>query len=297
MAGKLLILLLGLGACASAVIMIKASTVHPVLLSAWRLLIAALVLSPLLLRELRRTGVRYSRRFLLRSLLPGAMLAGHFISWTLGARRTTAANATLIVNMLPVVMPFLLYLLVRERITRGELAGTAIATVGLIALTAIDAHLSFQNFLGDLICLGSLLCLGMYMTLARRNRDFPSIWIYVVPLYALAGVICLLLSLLWVRPWEIGGGRNLLLLIGLGVVPTVMGHSILNWAMKHMRGQFVSLACLGEFIFAGFFAWWLLGEVPGWSFAVGCSLIVAGAAVAVRGTPPPEDAPAPLEAA
>lgn len=296
MAGRLLILLFGLGACASAVVMIKASTVHPVLLSAWRLLIAAVVLLPVMLRELRKPGVQYTGRLFLRSLLPGAMLAGHFITWTLGARRTTAANATLIVNMLPVVMPFLLYALIRERITRGELAGTLLAGLGLVVLTALDAHLSWGNFIGDLICLGSLLCLGLYMALGRRNRDFPSIWVYVVPLYATAGVICLLLSLLWVRPWQVGGWRNLLLLIGLGVVPTVMGHSVLNWAMKHMRGQFVSLACLGEFIYAGAFAWWFLGEVPGWSFAAGSVLILAGAALAIRGTPT-EDLPPPPEAA
>lgn len=298
MTAKLLILTVGLAACASAVVMIKASTTHPVLLCAWRLMVAAAVLSPLMLRDLRRHKGRYSRRLLARSLLPGLLLAGHFITWTLGARRTTAANATLIVNMLPVVMPLLLYLLIRERITRGELGGTVLALLGLGALTAVDAHLSYENFLGDMICLASLLCLAGYMALARRNRDLPSIWVYLVPLYASAGLLCLALSLLWVAPWQVGGTRNLLLLIALGIVPTVVGHSILNWAMKHMRGQLVSLACLGEFLFAGLFAWLTLDEVPGWSFAAGSALILAGAAWAIRTTPPADELPpAPLDGA
>ena len=41
-----------------------------------------------------------------------------------------AANATLIVNFVPVAMPFLLYFQLRERISRAEAGGTAIAFAG-----------------------------------------------------------------------------------------------------------------------------------------------------------------------
>ena len=53
MVRSLLLLLLGIFACSTAAVMIKASATHPTVLSALRLLIAAALLTPLFLRARR----------------------------------------------------------------------------------------------------------------------------------------------------------------------------------------------------------------------------------------------------
>jgi drug/metabolite transporter (DMT)-like permease len=179
--------------------------------------------------------------------------------------------------------------MMRERLNAGEWAGTALTVTGVAALAGADYHFSPQYFRGDLICFASMVLFASYLALGRRNRDFPSLWLYLVPLYFVAGLICFAVSLAFTHPLAVGTAKDAACLLGLAVMPTVIGHTILNKSMKHFGGQTVSLANLAQFIFAGVMAYFLLTppEVPEWTFYVAAALVVAGAAVAVRYTPPP----------
>src|SRR5258706_569633 len=137
---QVIIILLGVFCCSTAVIMIKASAEQAVLLSALRLLLAGIFLTPLFWRGYRDHRERYTVKELRASLLPGVMLALHFISWIVAARLTTATNASLIVNLAPIVMPFLMHFIIRERVTTRELTPTALALTGLLILTSADFH-------------------------------------------------------------------------------------------------------------------------------------------------------------
>ena len=98
---------LGVFACSTSVILIKKSALDPALLSALRLLLAAFLLSPLFLHARAQHRERWQPRDALKSVLPALALAAHFISWVSGARATLAANASLIVNMVPLVIAVL----------------------------------------------------------------------------------------------------------------------------------------------------------------------------------------------
>ena len=170
-------LLGGVFACSTAALFIKTSAVHPAVLSAWRLLIAAAVLSPLFLRAWRRQPESLGWTDLRRSLIPGVLLALHFISWAAGARMTPVANATLIVNMVPVAMPFFLFFLLREKINRGEIAGTVLALAGVTVLAWSDYRFEPENLPGDAVCFASMLLFGLYLAYGRLNRGAASMWL------------------------------------------------------------------------------------------------------------------------
>jgi drug/metabolite transporter (DMT)-like permease len=281
----------GIWACSTSVIFVKASSIHPVLLGAYRLLVGGVILSPLFLRDLRRYRSTYGLRHIRRTILPGIFLAAHFALWILGARLTAAAHATLIVNTVPIVMPFLLYFVVREKVTRGEVIGTILALMGVGLLSGTDLHTAREFLAGDVICFASMLMLASYMVLGRRNRDFPTIWLYVTPVYLVAGVLSLAAglgaSLIVDVPIALESPRQIWFILGLGIIPTVIGQSIINYSLKHLRGQLVSVATLGEFLFAGIMAYFLLREVPSWCFYPAAVLVAAGVLVAVRATPEP----------
>lgn len=277
-------LVLGVFFCSTAVIFIKASELDPVLLAGYRQWFAAVALLPLF----------WARRALWRPemwrrcVVPGILLGLHFISWIVGARLTPAANASLIVNLVPVAMPIFMFLVVREVINRGEVIGTLLAIVGVVLLTAADFSFDQQYFVGDVVCFGSMLLYAGYLTYGKVNRDFPSIWLYVVPVYGIGGLFCLLLGGIgwlfgWVDP-SLGSApmREIGLLVGLTLIPTVLGHSTMNWAMQKMRGQLVAIVNLGQFIFAGVMGWLLLQELPTPAFYPACVLLVAGAIIAIR---------------
>ncbi len=307
MFASIAILVIGVFACSTAAVWIKsidAAAVHWSLIAAYRLLAAAVILTPLFVRDLRRVrrlaakapggaGALYTPRHLLRAVLPGALLGAHFLTWIPGVQLTLAANASLIVNMVPVAMPYLMHVLVRERLTAGEWLGTGVSLAGVALLAGADYRFCPELFLGDATCFVSMLLFAGYLALGRRNRDFPSVWLYLVPVYFAAGLVCFAVSLRLTSPVAVGNARDVLCILGLAVVPTVIGHSGLNWAMKHLRGQTVSIVNLGQFVGAGVLAYLVLTppEVPQWTFYVAAALVVVGAVVALRATPAPPAAP------
>lgn len=284
-----MILIAGVVCCSTAVIFIKLSDVDPVLLAAYRLTLAGVMLAPFFIQALKRHPGVFMPRYFKRTLWPGLILGLHMILWFVGARLTPAVNSTLIVSAVPIVMPFTLYFMVREVVNRREVAGTFIAFAGVLILGVSDYYFSPEHALGDAVCFASMVLYAVYLAFARRNRDFVSIWFYLAPVYLGAGLICLTLGLIgWTAfdivesPFRSYPGRDLLLILGIALVPTVLGHSCINYALKHLRGQTVTIINLSQFIFAGLMAYIVFVEIPGGSFYASSLLVMSGAAIAIR---------------
>jgi len=275
------LLIFGVLMSASAVLMIKASTVPPALLASFRLLGAALLLLPVWWWNVRRVPVRDWWPLLRPSLLPGVFLGLHFISWNAGARATQAGNATLVVNMVPLVMPFLAWAFLREHPTRREMVGTALALAGIAYLGWGDYHFSPEHLVGDGLCFVAMLLYSVYILLARKRARPGGLVLYLTPLYTAGALVCLAWSALFEGPWPTLGVQDWWLALGLVVGPTLAGHSLANWSMTILRAQTVSLINLMQFVFAGLLAFVFFQEVPGQVFYVTAALVVTGAAVAL----------------
>ncbi len=279
---RALLLLFGVFCGSTAVIMIKASTEHPLLMAAWRLLVAALVLSPFFFRDLRNRDEPYGWRELSWTVLPGILLAAHFMSWKIGARLTLVANASLIANLTPVAMPFFLWMFYRERVTRMEILGTLCTLSGLVILSAANVRVNPENFRGDLICFASMLAFAAYLAQGRRNGPRLSLWLYMVPLYTIAGLICLITASFFINPVKPYTTENILFILGLGLIPTVGGHTILNYSMKFFRGQVVSVTNLAQPVFAGVMGFLILHEAPKGVFYLAAAVIILGVMIVLN---------------
>ena len=274
------ILLLGAMTCSTAVIMIKESKLDPNLLAGYRLLLAGVFLLPLFFRDLKRENKKVKDT--LYACWPGMILSVHFITWVMGCRATYAANATLIVNMIPAAMPFVLFVLIREVITKRELLGTAFAASGVIILMVSDFNLSRDHFIGDLICFASMLLFAIYMTFSRKYRGRGSIWLYTVPLFISAGLCCFAIAAVQgIMPWH---GLNMTEFnhaLLLAVIPTILGHTALNYSMKVLRGQVVGVLNLTQFMWASLFGYLFFAEIPGIAFYPAVLLLVIGICIIV----------------
>jgi drug/metabolite transporter (DMT)-like permease len=293
---KAILLVFGVLCGSFAVIFIKASHEHPLLVASYRLLIAAAVLSPLFWRELKAYPGKYGWREVGWSALPGLVLAIHFTSWVIGARLTAVASASLVINLTPVAMPFFVYFLYRERVNRREILGSVFTLAGLAVLAWSSLKISETNFIGDLTCLGSMLAFAAYLALGRRNGQRLSLWLYMVPLYTIAGMACLLAALPFVNPIKPYQTEDVLLIIALGLIPTVLGHTILNYSLKFFRGQVVSVTNLGQIVFSGIMGFIFFREVPAPVFFAAAALILTGVLIVLlssysRGAPAAEPSP------
>ncbi|MEO1495875.1 MAG: DMT family transporter [Planctomycetota bacterium] len=276
----LLKLLLGVFAGSTAVLWIKLSDIDAVTLTALRLSLASVALAPFAWRDWRRHREQLDWTHLRDTVVPGLMLAMHLASWNLGVRMTKAANGTLIVNLTPLVTPLLLWLLVSEKVTRRELIATAVSSAGLVLLFVADFRVSACTLAGDAVCLGSMVMLAIYLVLARRYRHHPTTLLYVTPLYAVAAIVA------WIAtPWlgdaaAIDWRSEWPWVALLVLVPTIVGHSLINQAMRELRGQIVSLLIMTQFVFAGTLAWFCLDERPVAEFYPAALLALSGGLIA-----------------
>jgi drug/metabolite transporter (DMT)-like permease len=270
------LMLFGIFCASTAAIFVKASDEQPLLVAAYRLLIAALILSPWFFRELKASRGAYGWQQVAWSALPAAILAINFSSFVVGARMTQAANAGLIIGLTPVVMPVNLWVINRERINRREIFGSLFSHAGIVVLLGGNLHLSRTNAVGDFICLGSMLALAGYLTLGRKNASRISLWLYIVPLYFIAGLTCLTGALFFINPIKSYTLSNVLLFLALGVISTALGQTLINYSLRYFRGQIVSLANMLLPFFTGVMGFLFFGELPTPAFYVATVLIGIG---------------------
>lgn len=284
--GPVLLLVFAVWAMSTSVILIRLSELSAEDLSFWRLLLAALVLAPLAIRAASRHRGVFHAITLRHCILPGVLLGLHLITWVMGARQTPAANATLMVNVSPLVMPFLLYALARERVTRREAAATGVALCGLVILGVADYRGGEGHWVGDLICFGAMLLLATYLALSRGNAlRFPDPWLYTVPVYAVGAVVCLLWLLATGNLPAWPQGREWGIVAGMTLLPTVLGHGLVLLVLRRLRGQLVAVVNMGQFFFAGAMAFLLFSEVPTSAFWATSLFVLAGGAMIVARAP------------
>ena len=244
-----------------------------------RMGMAAVLLSPWVLRDVRRRVVPRGRRQLSLVLASGVLLAGHFLLWTASLQYTSIAASVLLVSVHPIIVTPLGRRLLGERVSRRTLVAVGIALLGMVVTCAGDFRVESSAFAGDLLAIGGSVCLAGYLLIGRGVRSHLGLAGYSAVVYA---VVCVIAALAAVA----GGSAHLpspkvaLACLGLAVVCTVGGHTVYNWALRHVQVLLVSLSFLGEPPLAALLALVFFGAVPGLATIAGGVLILAGRALA-----------------
>lgn len=267
----------------TAVLFIKASHLPPLWLAAGRLLLASAFILPLALTEQRQHGTGWSRQDVRLAVVPALALAAHFGFWIVGARLAPAVDGSLIGNFLPVVMPLVVFVLTRDLPSGRECWASGIGLLGMAAMAAFSGHGSaFPHAAwGDLLCAVSIVLVAIYLALARHRRS-TQLWSYLVPVYAIAGIADAAIA------WAHDGlprlpPRELLLVTGLAIFPTMIAHSIYNRAMMELRPNTIGLLNLLQCPLSGLGAWLLWREHPGPGFWCACVGVLGAYAVLMHG--------------
>ncbi|MDQ8196884.1 DMT family transporter [Pelagicoccus enzymogenes] len=279
---RFLLLLSGVFFCSTSVILIRSSSLPPALVGSYRLLFASLLLLPIFLKSWHTHRERVQLRMFRRCLIPAALLSVHLISWALGARMTYIANATLIINLTPAVMPFLAFFLIKEKVTRREILGTLVALAGVAALSANAFSINPDYLLGNFVCFGSMITFAAYLAFGRINKDFPSIWLYMVPIYVVATALSFLFSLLTLDSISLGSWEEAGWMLAMAILPTILGHVTLNNSLRYFTAQTFAVVNLHQFVSAGILGWLIFSDTPPLTFYFAATLCVSGAVIVIH---------------
>ena len=294
----LLGIVFGILAVSTASILIRFAQAHApsLVIAAYRLTIASLLLMPFALRQ-RAEYSSLTRMEAGLAVLSGIFLAIHFATWITSLAYTSVASSVVLVCTTPLFVALFSPITIKEKLSRQVGVGMAAAflggaIVGLSDTCTLDSFglscppfvefLRGKAFLGDALALSGALAAAGYVIIGRRLRARLSLVSYVFAVYGIAAVVLAF--------WMFTAGQQplgyppiaYLWFILLALVPQLIGHSAFNWALGYLSAAFVSITLLGEPIGSIILAYMLLDERPAVLKVFGAILIFSGILVASR---------------
>ena len=267
----------------------QADAVPSMAIAAWRMTLAAIVLGGVITfnAQARQQVAACSRSDYGLALAAGGFLALHFATWITSLSYTSVASSTALVTTNPVWIALASWLLFKEKLGAWLVVGIAAAIGGsmLIFLSDLGAEAGqpgSRPLLGNSLALMGSLAVCGYLLIGRRLRKTMSLLPYVFLVYSAAALALLVTSL--ASGIALLGFSNLAwaCLIGLALGPQLLGHSGINWSLKHIPATFIAIAILGEPVSAALMAWGILGEGFARLQLAGFALLLAGIYIASR---------------
>ncbi len=280
-----LVLLVGVVSVSFAAIFIRLAEAPPLVIAAYRLTIASLILIPFAYKKTISTIKRLSGRDGLLLLSSSFFLALHFALWITSLSYTSIASSVILVTCHPAFVAVISYFLWHEVLNRLTIGGMAIAFAGIVLINYSGFTFGQQPILGDVLALIAGFAMGGYLIIGGQLKTRIEILPYLTMIYTGAAVILLLATAGFGYPFTGYSGTTYLMMVLLAVVPQLIGHSSFNLAVRLIPVTFVSVAILGEPVGATLLGYFILHEVPTASEIIGGVLILAGIFIVLRQTP------------
>ncbi|RMF29978.1 MAG: DMT family transporter [Chloroflexi bacterium] len=279
-----LAILLGVTAVSFAAIFIRyAQREAPSLvIAAWRLTLASLVLAPTALTRYRQEIRRLTRRELGWAILSGLFLAGHFASWITSLAYTSVASSVVLVTTYPLFVGLISTFLLRDPATGAMWVSILMVTAGGAMIGMGDFGEGSNQLLGDLLAVIGAVTAAGYFLIGRRLRANLHLITYISVVYGAAAVFLIVFALVGGYPLFGYSPVAYFWFLMLALVPQLLGHSSFNFALRYLSATYVTITVVGEPVGSTVLAYFLLGEVPGlWHF-IGGALILTGIVLASR---------------
>jgi len=187
-----LVLLVGVVSVSFAAIFIRLADAPPLVIAAYRLTIASLILIPLAYKKTIPSMKRLSGRDGVLLLLSSFFLALHFALWITSLSYTSIASSVILVTCHPAFVAVISYFLWHEVLNRLTIGGMAIAFAGIVLINYGGFAFGPQAVLGDVLALIAGFAMGGYLIIGGQLRNRIEILPYLTVIYTGAAVILLL---------------------------------------------------------------------------------------------------------
>jgi drug/metabolite transporter (DMT)-like permease len=255
---------------------LERAEVPPLAIAFYRMALATVLLAPVAFAWKRKEIAAFKGRDLAMLGLGGLFLALHFGAWISSLKYIPIATSVVLVNSHPLFVVIASFVFLGQKPSRRSLLGTIVGLIGMLIISRDGLGNAEFALKGDVLAiLGALAVVG-YFIIGSKVRTHVSLLGYVTPLYAVCSVFLFL--------WTLAAGNRLYpytptvwsYFLALAIVPTILGHTVFNWAIKHVLPSTISLVFLGEPIGASVLAFFFFGQKPPVTTFIGGALILSG---------------------
>jgi drug/metabolite transporter (DMT)-like permease len=228
-----------------------------------------------------KTNYSFTRNSNSLLILAGLSLGAHFWFWTESLKHTSIIISVVLVTLHPIFVGFGAYFFLKEPFSRSLVFGAAIALLGTLIMTGMD--ISLQNSLwGNFLALIGGIFFSIFLVVSRAMRKEISTFTYSAIVYGLATLFVGFGFVFSDVQFVTASPSAYWALIGIVVLPQLIGHTTINWTLGIFPAAIVGIAIVCEPIGASLLAVILLDEIPTLFEMVGALIIVSGVYIAIR---------------
>ncbi len=228
-----------------------------------------------------KTNYSFTRNSNSLLILAGLSLGAHFWFWTESLKHTSIIISVVLVTLHPIFVGFGAYFFLKEPFSRSLVFGAAIALLGTLIMTGMD--ISLQNSLwGNFLALIGGIFFSIFLVVSRAMRKEISTFTYSAIVYGLATLFVGFGFIFSDVQFVTASPSAYWALIGIVVLPQLIGHTTINWTLGIFPAAIVGIAIVCEPIGASLLAVILLDEIPTLFEMVGALIIVSGVYIAIR---------------
>ena len=278
-----LIMGVGLIAVSLSAIFIRLADAPGVVVAAYRMLLASLILLPWTVRALRQTPLTCKN--LAYAVLAGLLLGLHFATWISSLSFTTVAASTSLGTTTPVWVALSSWVFLGLAPSFSALLGMLVAVLGgaLIGFGGAAGAASSAPLLGNSLALVGAVAAAAYLLLGRSaQRHGLSLQAYIGVAYGVAALSLLPLPFFLGYSYTGYSAESYLWVLLLALIPQLIGHTSYNYAVKHVNPAVVATVILLEPIGASLLALLLFSEVPPLLTLLGALILLVGVAITTR---------------
>ena len=276
------ILFLGVLGSSFSAPLIRATLSHPLTTASFRMIFTVILLAPIAIREVKRGNWRkMSSRTLVLSIISGIFLALHFATWISSVGLTSIANSTVLVSTHPLLVLLGGAIFLKERIAPWGILGILITLGGSTLLALFDAGKHPSAFTGDLLAIAGACAFAVYLLIGRTVRKEISLSQYTLVVYGTSALTLVAITLAWGVPLKASRPEDYLYFLALGLVCTLMGHSLINYSLAHLKTTLVSTGIVIEPVFATLLGIIFYQEMPPLRGILASLLVIGGLAILI----------------
>ena len=232
--------------------------VNPISIAFWRMLIGGLILYFYSLFNKQRDSINPENS--IKTLVAGVLLGFHFAFFygAISLLPNNATNATVFGTLAPFFALFI-EIYFGRKIDRKIYFGLFIILCG--SLVMFIEKFSFNSNLtqGNILAVLCSLCFAIVFILSDQVRKTNSSLIFSRYIFLYASGTLLIIALYQeVNLLEQGVYNNIYFLLFLGIVPTLVGHSVFYYLVKYLPPTVVACIPLGEPFIFSMITWFIL---------------------------------------
>jgi drug/metabolite transporter (DMT)-like permease len=208
------------------------------------------------------------------SALSGIFLGLHFYTWIASLKFTSISSSVVLVTTQPVFVAILGYVFLKERIGGFGSAAVIMAIIGSYLIARGDLAIDAAHLKGDILAVAGALTAAAYLFIGRFVRPRVNLLPYVLTVYSVASIVILILGLLTGTFKSPAVKIDYLIFFLLALGPTILGHNLYNYALRHLPVFPVGMSVIGEPVLATIWGIIILGENPIFTTIVGGVIII-----------------------